>query len=134
MARPDSARKSEGLGAKIWPDGRVWAYNKWPKFFGTGLGFAFGPRTGPARKEVCCTSTSRQKSEIKDYGLMEYGPRSSIILIHLSKSLNPILTLKVSHAVTLTLILISLLSTLKDSNSIKNLHQGNSLILFSIFF
>ena len=56
MARPAGparpGQKSEGLGAKIWPDGRVWAYNKWPDFFGTGLGFAFGPRAGPARPEI----------------------------------------------------------------------------------
>ena len=48
---PGPARKIEGLGAKIWPDGRFWADNKWPDFFGTGLGFAFGPRAGPARPE-----------------------------------------------------------------------------------
>ena len=41
--RPDPTRKSEGLGTKIWPDGRVWVENKWPDFFGTGLGFGVWP-------------------------------------------------------------------------------------------
>ena len=48
------ARKSEGLGTKIWPDRRVWAKNKWPEFFWDGFGigvWAAGP-TRPEKSEV----------------------------------------------------------------------------------
>ena len=52
-ARSNPARKSEGLGVKIWPDGRVWVENKWPDFFWDGFGIwclARGPaRPGPKK-------------------------------------------------------------------------------------
>ena len=48
------ARKSEGLGSKIWPDGWVWAENKWPEFFWDGFGIDIWPagQPGPARKRL----------------------------------------------------------------------------------
>ena len=45
------ARKSKGLGTKIWPDGRVWAENKWPGFFWDGFGIGIWPAACPARPE-----------------------------------------------------------------------------------
>ena len=47
------ARKREGLGTKIWPDGRVWVENKWPDFFWDGFGIWCLAR-GPARPEKVC--------------------------------------------------------------------------------
>ena len=47
------AQKSEGLGTKIWPDGRVLAENKWPEFFWDGFGTNLAPfGLDPARKEL----------------------------------------------------------------------------------
>ena len=45
MGGPD--RKSEGLGTKIWPDGRLWAENKWPEFFWDGFGIDVWPAGWP---------------------------------------------------------------------------------------
>ena len=48
----DPARKSEGMGTKIWPDGRVWAENKWPKFFWDGFGIDGWPAGRPEKELV----------------------------------------------------------------------------------
>ena len=60
------ARKSEGLGTKIWPDGRVWAENKWPELFWDGFGIDVWLAGWPGPKRAMLN----QVEEIKDYGLM----------------------------------------------------------------
>ena len=88
------ARKIEGLGHKIWPDGRVWAAKKWPDLFWDGFGISNWPAgwPGPARNEV--NALVFQKSELTNiWAYHVICPRiihASFIfhltaLIHLSK-------------------------------------------------
>ena len=50
------ARKIEGLGHKIWPDGRVWAANKWPDLFWDGFGICYCSAGRPGPKWGKCPS------------------------------------------------------------------------------
>ena len=61
-------QKSEDLGTKIWPDGRVWAENKWPEFFWDVFVVAVWPAGWPGPKGAMLAQD--QVEEIKDYGLM----------------------------------------------------------------
>ena len=47
-----SVRKSEGLGTKIWPDGLVWAENKWPEYFWDGFGIGVCLAARPEKEFV----------------------------------------------------------------------------------